>query len=47
MRLLKLPREVMELLANKTITFGQAKELLELEGNDRIAEAALYAVKKV
>ncbi len=46
MRLLKLPREVMELLANKTITFGQAKELLKLEGNDRIAEAALYAVKK-
>ena len=46
MRLLKLPREVMELLASKTITFGQAKELLKLENNDRIAEAALYAVKK-
>jgi ParB family chromosome partitioning protein len=46
MRLLKLPREVMELLASKTITFGQAKELLKLESNDRIAEAALYAVKK-
>lgn len=46
MRLLKLPREVMELLANKTLTFAKAKELLKLEGNDRIAEAALYAVKK-
>ncbi|HEX3822306.1 MAG TPA: ParB/RepB/Spo0J family partition protein [Candidatus Sulfotelmatobacter sp.] len=46
MRLLKLPREVMEMLANKTINFAKAKELLKLEGNDRIAEAALYAVKK-
>jgi len=46
MRLLKLPRDVMELLANKTINFAQAKELLKLEDNDRIAEAALYAVKK-
>ena len=31
MRLLKLPREVMEQLAHKKITFGQAKELLKLE----------------
>ncbi|MGH9496291.1 MAG: ParB/RepB/Spo0J family partition protein [Candidatus Sulfotelmatobacter sp.] len=46
MRLLKLPREVMEMLVNKTINFAKAKELLKLEGNDRIAEAALYAVKK-
>jgi ParB family chromosome partitioning protein len=46
MRLLKLPREVMQLLAEKRITFAKAKELLKLEGNDRIAEAALYAVKK-
>jgi len=46
MRLLKLPREVMELLAEKRINFAQAKELLKLENNDRIAEAALYAVKK-
>ncbi|HYM78802.1 MAG TPA: ParB/RepB/Spo0J family partition protein [Candidatus Dormibacteraeota bacterium] len=46
MRLLKLPREVMELLANKSINFAKAKELLKLEGNDRIAEAAIYAVKK-
>lgn len=46
MRLLKLPREVMQMLAEKRINFAQAKELLKLEGNDRIAEAALYAVKK-
>ena len=46
MRLLKLPREVMELLAEKRINFAKAKELLKLEDNDRIAEAALYAVKK-
>jgi ParB family transcriptional regulator, chromosome partitioning protein len=46
MRLLKLPREVMEMLAEKRINFAQAKELLKLGDNDRIAEAALYAVKK-
>jgi ParB family transcriptional regulator, chromosome partitioning protein len=46
MRLLKLPREVMQMLAEKRINFAQAKELLKLENNDRIAEAALYAVKK-
>ena len=46
MRLLKLPREVMELLAEKRISFAQAREMLRLEDNDRIAEAALYAVKK-
>src|SRR5579859_890877 len=46
MRLLKLPREVMQMLAEKRLNFAQAKELLKLEGNDRIAEAALYAVKK-
>lgn len=46
MRLLKLPREVMQMLAEKRINFAQAKELLKLESNDRIAEAALYAVKK-
>lgn len=46
MRLLKLPREVIELLAEKRINFAQAKELLKLEDNDRIAEAALYAAKK-
>jgi ParB family chromosome partitioning protein len=46
MRLLKLPREVMEMLAEKRINFSEAKELLKLGDNDRIAEAALYAVKK-
>ncbi len=46
MRLLKLPREVMELLAEKRINFAQAREMLRLEDNDRIAEAALYAVKR-
>jgi ParB family transcriptional regulator, chromosome partitioning protein len=46
MRLLKLPREVMEMLAEKRINFSQAKELMKLGDNDRIAEAALYAVKK-
>ncbi|HEV3512457.1 MAG TPA: ParB/RepB/Spo0J family partition protein, partial [Candidatus Sulfotelmatobacter sp.] len=46
MRLLKLPREVMQMLAEKRINFAQAKELLKLDDNDRIAEAALYAVKK-
>jgi ParB family chromosome partitioning protein len=46
MRLLKLPVEVMQLLAEKKINFAKAKELLKLGDNDRIAEAALYAVKK-
>jgi len=46
MRLLKLPREVMQMLAEKQINFAQAKELLKLGDNDRIAEAAIYAVKK-
>jgi ParB family chromosome partitioning protein len=46
MRLLRLPREVMQLLAEKRLTFAKAKELLKLESNDKIAEAALYAVKK-
>jgi len=46
MRLLKLPREVMEMLAEKRINFAKAKELLKLGDNDRIAEAAIYAVKK-
>jgi ParB family transcriptional regulator, chromosome partitioning protein len=46
MRLLRLPREVMQLLVEKRINFAQAKELLKLGDNDRIAEAALYAVKK-
>jgi ParB family chromosome partitioning protein len=46
MRLLKLPREVMQLLAEKKLTFGEARELLSLENDDQISKAALYAVKK-
>jgi ParB family transcriptional regulator, chromosome partitioning protein len=46
MRLLKLPREVMQLLIEKKLNFAQAKELLKLDDNDRIAEAAAYAVKR-
>jgi ParB family chromosome partitioning protein len=46
MRLLKLPREVMDLLAQKSLTFAEAKELLALENADQIAQAAVYAVKK-
>jgi len=46
MRLLRLPREVMQLLAEKKIKFAEAKELLKLEDNDKITQAALYAVKK-
>jgi ParB family transcriptional regulator, chromosome partitioning protein len=45
MRLLRLPREVMQLLAEKRIKFGEAKELLKLESDDKIVQAALYAVK--
>jgi ParB family chromosome partitioning protein len=46
MRLLKLPREVMQLLAEKKLSFSEAKELLALESDDQISKAALYAVKK-
>jgi ParB family chromosome partitioning protein len=46
MRLLKLPREVMQLLAEKKISFAEAKELLKLENDDQITQGALYAVKK-
>jgi ParB family chromosome partitioning protein len=45
MRLLKLPREVMQLLAEKRISFTQAKELLKLSNDDQISKGALYAVK--
>ena len=46
MRLLKLPREVMQMLAEKKISFAQAKELLKLNGEDQISQAAIYLVKK-
>jgi ParB family transcriptional regulator, chromosome partitioning protein len=46
MRLLRLPRQVMQLLAEKRIKFAEAKELLKLGDNDQIEKAALFAVKK-
>src|ERR1035437_7125109 len=46
MRLLKLPRDVMQLLAENKISFAEAKELLALSSDDQISKAALYAVKK-
>jgi ParB family transcriptional regulator, chromosome partitioning protein len=46
MRLLRLPREVMELLAEKKLKFSEARELLKLESDQQIVEAALYAVKQ-
>jgi ParB family transcriptional regulator, chromosome partitioning protein len=45
MRLLRLPREVMQLLAEKKIKFAEAKELLKLESDEKMVQAALYAVK--
>jgi ParB family chromosome partitioning protein len=45
MRLLKLPREVMQLLGEKKISFSEARELLKLENDDQITQGALYAVK--
>ena len=46
MRLLKLPRDVMQLLAEKKISFAEAKELLTLANDDQISKAAIYMVKK-
>jgi len=46
MRLLKLPRDVMQLLAEKKLKFAEAKELLKLNDDSQLSEAALYAVKK-
>lgn len=45
MRLLRLPREVMQLLAEKKIKFAEAKELLKLETDEKMVKAALYAVQ--
>jgi ParB family transcriptional regulator, chromosome partitioning protein len=45
MRLLKLPREVMQMLAEKRLTFDKAKALLSLSTDDQISHAALHAVK--
>jgi len=46
MRLLRLPRVVMELLAEKKLKFSEARELLKLEDDQKIVQAALYAVKQ-
>jgi ParB family transcriptional regulator, chromosome partitioning protein len=46
MRLLKLPREVLQLLTEKKLSFSEARELLKLESDEKIIEAAQYAVKK-
>jgi ParB family transcriptional regulator, chromosome partitioning protein len=45
MRLLKLPRDVMQLLAEKKLSFEKAKALLSLSTDDQIQHAALFAVK--
>ena len=45
MRLLKLPREVMQMLAEKRLSFEKAKALLSLSTDDQISHAALFAVK--
>jgi ParB family transcriptional regulator, chromosome partitioning protein len=45
MRLLKLPRDVMQLLVEKKLTFHEAREMLALSSDDQISQAALYAVK--
>ena len=46
MRLLRLPRPVLDLLAQKKIKFAEAKELLKLQNDDQITKAALLAVEK-
>ena len=46
MRLLRLPRPVLELLAQKKINFAEAKELLKLQNEDQITKAALLVVEK-
>jgi ParB family transcriptional regulator, chromosome partitioning protein len=46
MRLLKLPREVLQLLTERKLSFSEARELLKLDDDAKIVEAAQYAVKK-
>jgi ParB family transcriptional regulator, chromosome partitioning protein len=46
MRLLKLPREVLQLLTERKLSFSEARELLKLDDDAKIIEAAQYAVKK-
>jgi ParB family transcriptional regulator, chromosome partitioning protein len=46
MRLLKLPREVLQLLTERKLSFSEARELLKLDDDAKIVEAAQFAVKK-
>jgi len=45
MRLLRLPEETMKLLADGSISFATAKELLKIEDKDLIAKTAKYVVE--
>jgi len=45
MRLLKLPQAVIDLLANRTLTFSKAKELMKIDDDVQMAGAATYAAK--
>jgi ParB family chromosome partitioning protein len=46
MRLLRLPRPVLDLLAERKIRFAEAKELLKLQDDEQITKAARLAVEK-
>jgi ParB family transcriptional regulator, chromosome partitioning protein len=46
MRLLRLPESAMQLLAEGSISFAVAKELLKLDDKDQIAKAAAQIVEK-
>jgi ParB family transcriptional regulator, chromosome partitioning protein len=46
MRLLRLPQSTMQLLAEGSISFAVAKELLKLDDKDQIAKAATHIVEK-
>jgi ParB family chromosome partitioning protein len=46
MRLLKLPREVQQLLSEKKLNFAAAKELLKLASDEQMIKAAQQAVHK-
>jgi ParB family transcriptional regulator, chromosome partitioning protein len=46
MRLLRLPESTMQLLAEGSISFAVAKELLKLDDKDQIAKAATHIVEK-
>jgi len=46
MRLLKLPETVTDLLAEQKLSFAHARALLQLESEESMEQAALYAIKK-